>query len=139
MPDRQAQAPVTFNGINVAGLGDGTLTVSVISTDLAGNVSTVRTATFTKDTVAPGAPTAVYTDNNNVADVVSGAAQANASVTVTKTAPAPTTAYPTSADGAGAYTVTVAAVNGKSQSGDQRHLHGHGDRRRGQHERRRRP
>ena len=104
---------VTFNGINVSGLGDGTLTVSVISTDLAGNVSTVRTATFTKDTVAPGAPTAVYTDNNNVADVVSGTAQANASITVTKTAPAPTAAYPTTADGAGAYTVTVAAVNGK--------------------------
>jgi hypothetical protein len=104
---------ITFNGINVSGLGDGTLTLAVISTDLAGNVSTVRTATFTKDTVAPGAPTAVYTDNNNVADVVSGAAEANASVTVTKTAPAPTTAYPTTADGAGAYTVTVAAVNGK--------------------------
>jgi hypothetical protein len=104
---------VPFN-INVAGLGDGTLTVTVISTDLAGNVSTVRTATFTKDTVAPGAPTAAYTDNNNaLADVISGAAQANASVTVTKTAPAPTTAYPTSADGAGAYTVAVAAVPGK--------------------------
>ena len=130
---------VTFNGINVSGLGDGTLTVSVISTDLAGNVSTVRTATFTKDTAAPGAPTAVYTDNNNVADVVSGTAQANASVTVTKTAPAPTTAYPTSADGTGAYTATVAAVNGKPNSADQRHVHDHGDRRRGQHERRRRP
>jgi len=104
---------VTFNGINVSGLGDGTLTVSVISTDLAGNVSTVRTATFTKDTVAPGAPTAAYTDNNNAADVVSGTAGANASITVTKTAPVPTTAYPTAANGAGAYTVTVAVVNGK--------------------------
>jgi hypothetical protein len=104
---------VPFN-VNVAGLGDGTLTVTVISTDLAGNVSTVRTATFTKDTVAPGAPTAAYTDNNNaIADVVSGAAQANASVTVTKTAPAPTTAYPTTADGSGAFTVPVAAVPGK--------------------------
>jgi hypothetical protein len=104
---------VTFNGINVSGLGDGTLTVSVISTDLAGNVSTVRTATFTKDTVAPGAPTAAYTDNNNAADVVSGTAGANDSITVTKTAPVPTTAYPTAANGAGAYTVTVAVVNGK--------------------------
>jgi large repetitive protein len=104
---------VTFNGVNVAGLGDGTLTVSVISTDLAGNVSTVRTVTFTKDTVAPGAPTAVYTDNNNVADVVSGTAEANASITVTKTAPLPTTGYPTAANGAGAYSATVAIENGK--------------------------
>jgi hypothetical protein len=104
---------VTFNGINVSGLGDGTLTVSVISTDLAGNVSTVRTATFTKDTVAPGAPTAAYTDDNNLADVVSGAAEANASITVTKTAPGPTAGYSTTADGAGAYSVTVALVNGK--------------------------
>jgi hypothetical protein len=104
---------VTFNGLNLSGLGDGALTLTVISTDLAGNVSAVRTVTVTKDTAAPGAPTAVYTDNNNVADVVSGAAEANASVTVTKTAPAPTTAYPTAANGAGAYTVTVATVNGK--------------------------
>jgi hypothetical protein len=105
---------ITFNGVNVAGLGDGTMTVSVISTDLAGNVSTVRTVTFTKDTVAPGAPTAAYTDNvNTVADVVSGTGEANASVTVTKTAPAPTTAYPTTANGSGAYTVAVAAEHGK--------------------------
>jgi len=104
---------VSFNGVNVAGLGDGTLSVSVTSTDLAGNVSTVRTVTFMKDTVAPGAPTAVYTDNNNAADSITGAAQANASITVTKTAPLPTAGYPTTANGAGAYTVTVAVVNGK--------------------------
>jgi hypothetical protein len=104
---------VSFNGINVAGLGDGGMTLSVTSTDLAGNVSTVRTATITKDTNAPGAPTAVYTDHNNVADVLSGSAEANASISVTKTAPAPTAGYSTTADGAGAYSVTVALVNGK--------------------------
>jgi large repetitive protein len=105
---------VNFTGINVSGLGDGTLTLSVISTDLAGNVSSVRTVTVTKDTVAPGAPTAAYTDNNNsVADAVSGTAEANASVSVTKTAPAPTAGYATSANGAGSYTATVAAVSGK--------------------------
>jgi large repetitive protein len=105
---------VTFNGVNVAGLGDGALTLTVISTDLAGNVSTARSATVTKDTTAPGAPTAAYTDNHNtVADVVSGAAEANASLTVTQTAPIPTTAYPTTADGSGAYSATVAAVKGK--------------------------
>jgi hypothetical protein len=105
---------VNFTGVNVAGLGDGALTLSVISTDLAGNVSSVRTVTVTKDTVAPGAPMAAYTDNNNtIADVVSGTAEANASVSVTKTAPAPPTGYPTTANGAGSYTATVAAENGK--------------------------
>jgi hypothetical protein len=39
----------------------------------------------TKDTVAPNAPTASYTDNNNAnADVVFGTAEANAAITVTK-------------------------------------------------------
>jgi hypothetical protein len=104
---------VNFNGINVSGLGDGTLTLSVISTDLAGNVSAVRTVTVTKDTVAPGAPTASYTDNNNVADVVAGTAEANASISVTKTAPAPTAGYVANANGAGSYSATVAIVNGK--------------------------
>ena len=104
---------VNFNGINVSGLGDGTLTLSAISTDLAGNVSAVRTVTVTKDTVAPGAPTASYTDNNNVADVVAGTAEANASISVTKTAPAPTAGYAANANGAGSYSATVAIVNGK--------------------------
>src|SRR6266576_758966 len=104
---------VNFNGVNVSGLGDGTLSLSVISTDLAGNVSSVRTVTVTKDTVAPGAPTASYTDNNNVADDVTGTAEANASISVTKTAPAPTTGFSTTASGAGSYSVTVAIVNGK--------------------------
>ncbi len=104
---------VNFNGINVSGLGDGTLTLSVISTDLAGNVSAVRTVTVTKDTVAPGAPTASYTDNHNVADVVFGTAEANASITVTKTAPAPTAGFSGTADGVGSYSVTVAIENGK--------------------------
>jgi hypothetical protein len=107
---------VNFTGINVSGLGDGTLTLSVISTDLAGNISSVRTVTVTKDTVAPGVPTAAYTDNNNTGDVVSGTAEANASISVTKTAPAPTTGYPTSANGAGAYSATVAIVNGKANT-----------------------
>ena len=97
----------------VSGLGDGTLTLSVISTDLAGNVSSVRTVTVTKDTTAPGAPTAAYTDNNNVADVVSGTAEANASISLTKTAPAPTARYSTTANGAGAYSAAVAIENGK--------------------------
>jgi hypothetical protein len=105
---------ITFAGLNLSGLGDGGVTISVISTDLAGNVSTAGTASVTKDTAAPAVPTANYTDNNNAnADQVFGTAEANASITVTKTAPAPTASYPTTASGAGAYSVLVAAVPGK--------------------------
>jgi hypothetical protein len=103
---------ITFNGLNVAGLGDGTVTISAISTDLAGNVSSVRTVTVTKDTVAPGAPSASYTDKNNAADQVAGSAEANASITVTKTSPVPTASYSATAAANGSYSVLVAIVNG---------------------------
>jgi large repetitive protein len=106
---------ITVSGLNVAALGDGTLTLSANSTDLAGNVSGTGTATVTKDTVAPGAPTASYTDNNNAADQISGTAEANASITVTEVAPASAT-YPTTANGSGAYSVLVATVNGKNNA-----------------------
>lgn len=106
---------ITVSDLNVAGLGDGTLTLSARSTDLAGNVSGTGTATVTKDTVAPGAPTANYTDNNNTADQVAGSAEANATITVTKTS-APTATYTTTANGSGAYSVLVAIVNGKANA-----------------------
>jgi large repetitive protein len=102
---------VTVSGIGASGLGDGTVTITAASTDVAGNVSTVQTATFSKDTIAPGAPSAVYTDNNNVADQISGAAEAGAAITATRTAPAPTYSYSTTATGA--YSLLVAATNGK--------------------------
>ncbi len=105
---------ITVTGLNVAALGDGTLTLSANSTDLAGNVGTTTSVTVTKDTAAPAAPTAAYTDNNNTnADQISGTAEANASINVTKNAPAPTATYPTTANGSGAYSVLVFAANGK--------------------------
>ena len=105
---------ITFTGLNVSSLADGTLTISANSTDLAGNIGSTRSVTVTKDTAAPAAPTANYTDNNNAtADIVSGTAEANASITVTKQSPAPTTTYPTTANSSGAYTVNVAGTNGK--------------------------
>ena len=107
---------ITITGLNVAALGDGTLTISADSTDLAGNVGATTSITVTKDTVAPGAPTANYTDNNNSADRIAGSAEANASITVTKNAPAPTQTFTTTANGSGAYTVNVAAVNGKNSA-----------------------
>jgi hypothetical protein len=104
---------ITASGLNVAALGDGTLTISARSTDLAGNVGATTSIAVTKDTVAPNAPSANYTDNNNTtADVVFGTAEANAAITVTKTT-APTATYPANANGSGAYTVNVAATNGK--------------------------
>src|SRR3954447_4858057 len=106
---------ITFTGVNVASLGDGALTLSANSTDLAGNISGTASVAVTKDTVAPGAPTAAYTDNSNaVADVVSGVAEANAAIAVTRTVPGPTTAYPTTATSGGTYTVNVAATAGKN-------------------------
>lgn len=104
---------VTFTGLNVAAFGDGSVSASVTSTDAAGNVSTARTGTFTKDTAAPAAPTATYTDNNNTADVISGTAEANATISVTQTLPS-AGSYSTAASSAGGYSLPVAIVNGKN-------------------------
>ena len=103
----------TVTGLNVSGFGDGGLTISAFSTDLAGNVGAAKSVGVTKDTVAPGAPTASYTDNNNsTADVVFGSAEASASISVTKTS-APTGSYSGTANGSGAYSVSVYGTNGK--------------------------
>jgi hypothetical protein len=106
---------ITVSGLNAASLNDGTITISAKSTDLAGNVSTVRSATVTKDTAAPGAPTATYTDNNNAADQISGSAEANTAITITETAPAANT-YTTAASAGGTYSRLVDTVNGKSSA-----------------------
>jgi hypothetical protein len=103
----------TLTGLNVSGFSEGTLTISASSTDLAGNVGSPKTLGVTKDTVAPSAPTANYTDNNNnTADVVLGTAEANASISITKTS-APTGSYSGAANGSGAYSVNVYGTNGK--------------------------
>jgi len=105
---------ITFTGLDVSGLGDGALTLSAKSTDLAGNVSSTTSVGVTKDTAAPNAPTANYTDNNNAsADVITGTSEASASISVTKNSPAPTASYSATANGSGAYTVNVAGVAGK--------------------------
>ena len=46
-------ASQTVNGINVSGLNDGTLTLSVSLVDTAGNTGTTATDTVLKDIVAP--------------------------------------------------------------------------------------
>jgi hypothetical protein len=103
---------ITVGVFNAAVLGDGTITISAKSTDLAGNVSTVRSATVTKDTAAPGAPSATYTDNNNAADQISGSAEANAAIAITQTAPS-SASFATTAGADGTYSTLVSTVNGK--------------------------
>jgi hypothetical protein len=106
---------ITVSGINAGALGDGTVTITATSTDLAGNVSTVRSTTVTKDTAAPAAPSASYTDVNNGADRITGSAEANASITATETAPNAGT-FTASAAANGSYTCIVDTVNGKSSA-----------------------
>jgi hypothetical protein len=99
---------VTFNGIDVSGLGDGTVTMSATSTDAAGNVSAAQSASAPKDTVAPAAPTATYVDNSGTtADQITGTAEANASISITGTSSAGG-----SANASGGFTIAVAAKNG---------------------------
>jgi hypothetical protein len=103
----------TVSGLNVAGFGDGALSISASSTDAAGNIGATTSVSVTKDTVAPGAPTANYTDNNNnTADVVAGTAEANASISVSKTS-SPTGSYSATANGSGSYSANVYPTNGK--------------------------
>ena len=106
---------ITVGGFNTASLADGTITISAKSTDAAGNVSTVRSTTVTRDTVAPAAPSATYTDNNNAADQISGSAEGNASVAITETAPNANT-FSTGAAADGTFSCLVATVNGKASA-----------------------
>ncbi|WP_034247390.1 T9SS C-terminal target domain-containing protein, partial [Aquimarina atlantica] len=48
-----ASATATISGIDLSGLGDGTITLSVTLTDVNGNIGSAATDTETKDTIAP--------------------------------------------------------------------------------------
>ena len=101
---------VSFSGIDVSGLGDGTVTMSVTSTDAAGNVSAAQSSSAPKDTSAPAAPSAGYVDNSGTtADQITGTAEANASISISGTG-----SYGGSANGSGAFTIAVAAKNGSN-------------------------
>jgi hypothetical protein len=101
----------TVAGIDASGLPDGTLTISAVLLDGAGNASAARTRTVTKDTVAPEAPTAVYDDRRNRADRITGTCEPKATVTATQTAPSPSGPYAVTSS-SGSYTLTVARVDG---------------------------
>ncbi|MEI7783487.1 MAG: hypothetical protein WCK08_03815, partial [Betaproteobacteria bacterium] len=49
--------PVTLSAADLTTLGDGTISVSAVATDAAGNASSAGTGSFTLDTAAPAAPT----------------------------------------------------------------------------------
>jgi large repetitive protein len=101
---------VTFNGIDVSGLGDGTVAMTATSTDAAGNVSAAQSISAPKDTVAPAAPSASYVDNSGTtADQITGTAEANASISISGTG-----SYGGSANGSGAFTIAVAATHGSN-------------------------
>lgn len=101
---------VTLSGLNVTSLGDGTLTISVTSADAAGNVSTSTAASVTKDTVAPGAPSASYVNRSgSSADWIGGTAEASASIRADRVSPAPADSYTTTAFSNGAFLVVVGA------------------------------
>lgn len=109
-----AGGPVTVSGINASTLNEGTITASATVTDAAGNVSASKAAaaSATKDTVAPSAPTATYTDKGGgAADQIKGTAENGASIKVAESQPQSGT-FTGAADSHGAYTVSVQGING---------------------------
>jgi large repetitive protein len=114
VPGRVGAGVVTVSGLDTTTLGDGAVTLSATTADAAGNNSAARTATVTKDTAAPGAPTGTYTDSNNaIADVIVGTAEAGATVSATQTLPSASGPYATVAAAGGTYTLNVFGTNGK--------------------------
>ena len=86
----QGAGTVTISGIDASGLTDGSVTLSATASDAAGNISAARTTTVTKDTVAPGTPTASYVDRTGAqTDRITGTAEGSATITATRTVPSP--------------------------------------------------
>ena len=86
-------ATQTFSGIDVSGLPDGTLTVSVTLTDAAGNTSTAVTTTVEKGSDVPDAAQSTVAITNNGA-IANGTSANQITVTVNDAAgnPLPNTA-----------------------------------------------
>jgi hypothetical protein len=114
VPGQTGASDVTITGLDTTALGDGAVTLSATTADAAGNSSAARTATVTKDTVAPGAPTGTYTDHpNGTGDVIAGTTEANATISAAQTLPSASGPYTAVASAGGAYTVNVFATRGK--------------------------
>lgn len=114
VPGQTGASNVTITGLDTTALGDGAVTLSATTADAAGNSSAARTATVTKDTVAPGAPTGTYTDHpNGTGDAIFGTTEANATISAAQTLPSASGPYTAVASAGGAYTVIVFATRGK--------------------------
>ncbi len=105
---RSGAGTVAVTAINASALANGTVTIAAVARDVAGNNSAARTTTVTKDTLAPGQPTATYIDRAFIADQITGTAAAGSTVRATRTAPSAAGPYTTTASSTGGYTVTVA-------------------------------
>ncbi len=97
-----ASATDAFSSLDLSGLGDGTLTYSVVLTDAAGNTTT-RTTTETKDIVAPALTGAVHIASNNATTTL---AKTGNTVTLTFTTDGTETGTPTVTIDGHAATVT---------------------------------
>jgi hypothetical protein len=109
----------SFSTLNLSALNQGTLTYSATALDAAGNPGTATTASGTKDTVAPSAPTLTVpayvtgptgpTGSRASAVQLSGSSEAGASVVVTASdaGNAHTATGSVIASGAGTWSITL--------------------------------
>jgi hypothetical protein len=111
-PATTGAGTVTITGIDATSVPDGSVTIAATASDAAGNTSSTRSVTATKDTAAPSAPTATYEDRDNQSDRINGTCEASATITATRTVPSAAGPYTATATTGGAYTVTVARVDG---------------------------
>jgi hypothetical protein len=113
-PATNGSGTVTINGIDATSVPDGSVTIAARASDAAGNTSSARSVTATKDTAAPNAPTATYEDRDNQNDRINGTCEASATITATRTVPSAAGPYTATATTGRAYTVTVARVDGQT-------------------------
>jgi hypothetical protein len=106
-------APVACtSGTNLAALSQGSHTIQVRHTDLAGNIGNSATNTFTIDTAAPAAPVITTPatspfSTNDTTPTVAGTAEANSTVKVYDGA---TLVGTTTANGSGNWTLDTSAL-----------------------------
>jgi hypothetical protein len=113
-PDGAGQ--ITITGIDATAVPDGSVTIAATASDAAGNTSSTRSITVTKDAAAPSAPTATYEDRDDQTDRINGTCEASATITATRTVPSAAGPYTATATNGGTYTVTVARVDGQTSS-----------------------